>query len=140
MSYNFTLSFDFCPIYGAIKTQKVVNPMLAFSSWVWMSIVYGNQQASADADSMTLFSEYHLGRYIWLYMVIPLVASMLAAKLANKHLASVSDIMDMSGPQLLFSNIQEPKDREQNPKPSSEYYKEKNNSGLSKSAGLFNQV
>merc|ERR1712216_218077 len=65
---------------------------------------------------------------------------MLAAKLANKHLASVSDIMDMSGPQLLFSQIQEPKDREQDPKPSSEYYKEKNNSGLSKSAGLFNRV
>ena len=103
MSYNFTLSFDFCPIYGAIKTQKVVNPMLAFSSWVWMSIVYGNQQASADADSMTLFSEYHLGRYIWLYMVIPLVASMLAAKLANKHLASVSDIMVFPG--IIFRQI-----------------------------------
>lgn len=86
------------------RGHKVANPMLAFSNWVWMLNVYGNQQVSDDPNSISLFTSYHLGRYIWLYMVTPLISSMLAAKLANKHLASISDIMDMSGPQLLFSD------------------------------------
>jgi glycerol uptake facilitator-like aquaporin len=98
LSYNYAISLD---ISGG---NRVANPMLAFSNWVWMLNVYGSQQVSEDPDSISLFTSNHLGRYIWLYMVTPLISSMLAAKLANKHLASISDSMDMSGPQLLFSD------------------------------------
>ena len=104
MSYNYTLSMNICPLFGQAPTTKLANPMLAFSNWVWMLCVFSNQQTSTDPNAPSKFAVFHLGRYIWLYMVTPLIASMLATKFANKHLASISDIMDMSGPQLLFSD------------------------------------
>ena len=51
-----------------------------------------------------MYDANHYGRYIWIYCISPALAAMLAARLSRTHLASMNDISELSGPQLLFSD------------------------------------
>ena len=40
---------------------------------------------------MTEFSHYRLGRYVWLYIIAPMCASVLAGFVARKHIDKVNE-------------------------------------------------
>lgn len=65
------------------------NPILALMQWFWTLGAYNNKIPSEN--NQTTFEYFHYGRYIWVYALAPLAASLLAGFLARKHEAVVAE-------------------------------------------------
>jgi glycerol uptake facilitator-like aquaporin len=60
-----------------------INPTLALEVWIWSASYY------TDIDPKSSQTDYeigHYGRYVWVYLSAPLVASILGAFLAKQHI------------------------------------------------------
>lgn len=58
------------------------NPTLAFELWIWNMGAYND---SFNHTSESYYDHFHYGRFIWIYFLAPLVASLLAGPLARAH-------------------------------------------------------
>jgi hypothetical protein len=67
------------------KMNGTLNPTLALQSMLWMYLTFHNQFDTLEPDK-SLWDQDHYGRYYWVYIFAPLLASLAAAFLAKKHI------------------------------------------------------
>ena len=97
-------------------TLGPLNPILAIEMGVWSAIAYNDPSDQAPSNTkMSIFTYLHYGRYIWTYVIAPIVAAILAGLLARAHLANLSynalessSIYESSGPKQLLKEERVP--------------------------------
>lgn len=73
----------------ATNVACIANPTIVLSTWVWNAGFEGSNQVP-NSDK-TFYDLYHLGRYIWIYLAAPLLASGFAGSFANIHLQAIQN-------------------------------------------------
>ena len=81
-------------VYASIETIGVKyggssNPTINFISYIWslISFNYGD-----DITTKNVYDENHYGRYAWIYILAPVVASIFAGIFAGKHSTQIESI------------------------------------------------
>ena len=104
--------FVVCIYGGAVAiTARVsngpANPTLALQSWAWTAGSYSNDikvQVDNKEVTMTQFEHYRLGRYVWLYIIAPMAASILAGFVARKHVDKLEEARENGGDKVFSEN------------------------------------
>ena len=88
-------------------TAGPLNPILSFQIAIWSGAAYSDP--SQDDPKESIFVNDHLGRYIWVYVFAPIVASVLAGYAAKLHLRNLWYTESISS-SIYVSDQKEPQD------------------------------
>lgn len=68
-----------------------MNPTLIIQIWFWGMGSYNDNIVNTSNESHTYYDTFHLGRYIWIYILAEYLAAIAAGFLARIHFDNVNE-------------------------------------------------
>ena len=70
---------------GGSTSGGLMNPVLAMELWIWSAATYNQKDQPVLYPGQTQFTYLHYGRYVWIYILAPFAAAIVAGLLVFIH-------------------------------------------------------
>jgi glycerol uptake facilitator-like aquaporin len=75
-----------CMVLVTVNSRGPINPNVALNVWFYSLVAYNHKDSNNLHPNETHFNYNHFGRYTWIYILAPFVASLIAGYIARLHL------------------------------------------------------